>query len=150
MKIVIAGFGNPFVGDDAVGLKTIKILRSKKLPENVKLYYAGIDGFSFLDSVGEFDIAVIVDAVLFGKNAGEFFILPYEDINGKFNFRLSLHKESVLEIVGIAKALRVKTRFYIAGIQPKNIEFGSELSEEVSSKLEDFADRILEFVVSIK
>ena len=41
-KVLVAGIGNIFFGDDAFGCEVIKLLQSKDLPQNIKVVDFGI------------------------------------------------------------------------------------------------------------
>lgn len=144
MKILVAGFGNPFAGDDGAGVKVLELIKNRKLP--VDIYYGGTNGYDFIDIASRYDCVIIIDAVNFGGKPGSWFILPYESINEKYGFRFSLHHTSIIELIGIAKVFGSSTRFFIAGIEPKSIAFGEGLSKEVSLSLNAVASAIAQFL----
>lgn len=140
--ILIAGVGNPYRGDDGVGIEIIKILHEQTNP-NMVLFDAGTDGFSLLDQLALYPKALIVDAVFMGEKPGTVKIFtPKEAKLIIKNDALSTHGFGLAEILKLVDELALKTAIKIVGIEPENISFGEGLSQVVISKL----PKILELV----
>lgn len=78
-RILIAGIGNIFNGDDAFGVTVAQNLAERGLPENVNVVDFGIRGidltYALLDG---FDAAVLVDAVQQGGPPGTLYVIEPE------------------------------------------------------------------------
>ncbi|CAN5824530.1 hypothetical protein BH20ACI4_BH20ACI4_03710 [soil metagenome] len=62
--ILIACIGNIFLGDDGFGCEVAKVLQTRTLPENVKLFDYGIRGYDLAYSLLDgYDVTIFVDAV---------------------------------------------------------------------------------------
>jgi hydrogenase maturation protease len=71
MKILVAGIGNIFFGDDGFGVEVAARLTRVELPDQVKVVDYGIRGIHLAyDMLEGFDVVVLVDAVSRGDEAG--------------------------------------------------------------------------------
>jgi hydrogenase maturation protease len=75
-RILIAGIGNIFLGDDAFGVEVVRRLAERPLPEGVRVVDFGIRGldltYALLDGC---DTAILVDAAPRGYTPGTLFVL---------------------------------------------------------------------------
>lgn len=86
-RVLVAGIGNVFLGDDGFGVEVIGALRGRDLPDGVEVADYGIRGFDLASSLLETEVAILVDAVpRAGKSPGDVFLLeptlPEQDANG--------------------------------------------------------------------
>lgn len=78
-KILIAGIGNIFFGDDAFGVEVVRALANRKLPEGVVVKDFGIRGFDLACALVEnYDTYVLVDAISRGAPPGTLFVIEPE------------------------------------------------------------------------
>jgi hydrogenase maturation protease len=75
-RILIAGIGNMFLGDDGFGCEVARRLAARPMPEEVRVVDFGIRGldvaFALMDGP---DLAILVDAVPRGETPGTLFVL---------------------------------------------------------------------------
>jgi hydrogenase maturation protease len=75
-RILVAGSGNIFLGDDAFGVEVVRLLAGRPLPEGVRVVDFGIRGFdlacALLDGC---EGAVLVDALQRGQAPGTLCVL---------------------------------------------------------------------------
>ncbi|HET6862375.1 MAG TPA: hydrogenase maturation protease [Pyrinomonadaceae bacterium] len=70
-RVLVAGIGNIFMGDDAFGCEVIRRLAGFQFPENVRIFDFGIRGFDLAYALMEgYDLTILVDAVPRGEPAG--------------------------------------------------------------------------------
>jgi hydrogenase maturation protease len=70
-KILIAGIGNIFLGDDAFGVEVAQRLQKRSLPEGVQAVDFGIRGFDLAFALMDrWDAVILVDAMGRGGEAG--------------------------------------------------------------------------------
>lgn len=80
-----------------------------------------------------------------GKAAGEVILFDPEEVKVRVKSdTLSTHGFGLAEVIELMKSLDIKTELKIIGIQPKTIEYGEGLSEEVSSQKENIIGLIKE------
>src|SRR3972149_1788168 len=68
-SILIIGIGNPYRGDDAVGLRIAQDIK-KKSPDHVNVIEQSGDGISLMDSWKDSDAVILIDAVHSGAQPG--------------------------------------------------------------------------------
>ncbi|MGH7848434.1 MAG: hydrogenase maturation protease, partial [Candidatus Binatia bacterium] len=62
-KILVAGIGNIFLGDDGFGVEVARELAKRKLPESVRVVDFGIRGFDLAYALLDgYDLTILVDA----------------------------------------------------------------------------------------
>jgi hydrogenase maturation protease len=96
-RILIAGIGNIFLGDDAFGVEVAQKMALRALPQGVRVVDFGIRAldltYALLD---ECDIAIIVDAVPRGEAPGTLFVIEPEPISEDQNAAADLAAGSLL------------------------------------------------------
>lgn len=134
-KKIIIGVGNPFRRDDGIGIAVIEQLRLQKSTA-FDIYDGGTDGLALLDVVGQYSEAIIIDAVNMGADPGcvKVFV-PAEALIQIKNEALSTHGFGLAEMLKFCELLNIHTNIRIIGIQPKDIDFGEGLSDEVRAAI---------------
>lgn len=80
-RILVAGIGNIFLGDDAFGVEVAKCLASRQLPPNVKVTDFGIRGYDLAYALLDgYDTTILVDACPRGQPAGTLYVIE-PDLN---------------------------------------------------------------------
>ena len=70
-RILVAGIGNIFLGDDAFGVEVVKRLADVKLPPGVEVVDFGIKGLDLTYALlADYTAAILVDAIPRGQAAG--------------------------------------------------------------------------------
>ncbi len=76
MKVLIAGIGNVFFGDDGFGSAVARLLAGAPLPDGVVVRDFGIRGLDLAyELTSGYDVAILVDASARGCEPGELFVL---------------------------------------------------------------------------
>ncbi len=134
-KTLVIGVGNPFRGDDGIGSAIIKSLRAENSQDFV-LVDGGTDGLALLDQLAEYEKAIIIDAVQMLEAPGV--VKSFTPAEAKIKIKsdvLSTHGFGLAEMLKLADELNIKTKITIIGIQPKNIDFGEGLSDEIKTQI---------------
>jgi hydrogenase maturation protease len=78
-RVLVAGIGNVFLGDDGFGVEVVRRLSQRTLPEGVHVVDFGIRGldltYALLDG---YETAILVDATSRGQAAGTLYVLEPE------------------------------------------------------------------------
>ncbi len=78
-RILVAGIGNIFFGDDAFGVEVIAALRRSGLPESVRVVDFGIRAYDLAYAFGDgYEVVVFVDATPRGTDPGTIFLIEPE------------------------------------------------------------------------
>ena len=70
-RILVAGIGNIFLGDDGFGCEVVRRLAERELPENVEVRDFGIRGMDLAYALMDpYEAVVFVDAVPAARSQG--------------------------------------------------------------------------------
>jgi len=134
MKVVMS-IGNPIKSDDNIG----NIVLDRLDVKNINKIKAGVTPENFVSKLKDYDEIVILDALDFGGKIGEVRVFNPNEIK---DVLLSTHSIPI----GLLKKFLPNSKIKIIGIQPKNIEFGEELSEELESKIKEIVEKVTLFL----
>lgn len=143
---LILGVGNLLLRDEGVGVHIISALRDRELPDDVELWDGGTASFDLLDTLAGRRQVIIIDAVRTGSEAGTIFRFTPEDISTSREQFTSLHQVGLLESLNLAEHLLdcVPEEVIILGIEPKEIDWGLELSAEVEAAVPKVIELVIE------
>lgn len=144
LKVIVLGMGNLLLKDEGIGIHVAHALQRQPSPKNIQLEV--IDGATMPDipfCLEEVDKLIIVDSMLADDEPGAIYRFRPEDINLEDKTMTSLHQISLLENLQLMRLFGHKlTDIIIIGVQPKDTDWGTELSAELSEKM----PRIIEVV----
>jgi hydrogenase maturation protease len=149
MKILVAGIGNIFHGDDAFGVEVASLLAARTLPSEVEVVDFGIRAFDLACALDRYDVTVMVDAAETGGVPGTLrtIEIPGEASSGQQDggAPAGMHALNPTSVLQMAKQLGGNLgRILLVGCQPETL--GSEeegrmgLSATVAGTLQEAAD----------
>lgn len=141
MGIAVVGIGNILLKDEGVGCHVAHALEEVPLPD-VKVIDGGTSP-NVMQTIEDADKLIIVDAVRGGGMPGEVYRFQLDDITLERKSFLSLHDVSLVDSLLLTRRLYNIGKITIIGIEPKEIEWGLELSPEVREKLPQIVEIIL-------
>lgn len=141
MGITIVGIGNILLKDEGVGCHVAHALEDISLSD-VKVIDGGTSP-NVMQTIEDADKLIIVDAVRGGGLPGEVYRFQLDDITLEQKSFLSLHDISLVDSLLLMRRLYNIGEITIIGIEPKEIEWGLELSPEVREKLPQIVEIIL-------
>ena len=156
-RLLIAGIGNIFLGDDGFGVEVVKRLAGRELPEDVEVKDFGIRGMDLVYALqDDYDAVVFVDATPRGEEPGTVYLLEPE-IEEDGEAVLDTHGMDPVKVIKFARALGAKpTRTLVVGCEPQVVVSGEdyedmlmELSEPVRSAVEEAAKLVESLVEKI-
>jgi hydrogenase maturation protease len=159
-RILIAGIGNIFFGDDAFGVEVVRRLAQRHLPEGVRVVDFGIRGldltYALLDG---HDAVILVDALPRGGEPGTLYVLEPDGTDDEqmsetagpmIDFH-SLHPAAVLRLI---RSLGGNVeRVLVLGCEPtpmEDDEMRGELSEPVSRAVDEAVALVESLVAEIR
>lgn len=75
-RVLVAGVGNVFLGDDGFGVSVVDRLSRREVPEGVRVADFGIRGVHLAyELLNGYDAVVLVDAVPRGEEAGALYVI---------------------------------------------------------------------------
>lgn len=142
-RILVIGIGNPYRGDDTVGLRVAQDIR-KEAPDRVNVIEQGGDGAALMESWKNVDTVILIDAVYSGAKPAtiHLFDIHTQTIPTKF-FHYSTHAFGIAEAIGLARALnQLPPHIIVYGIEGKCFEAGIGLSPEVEKAAQEVVTRV--------
>jgi hydrogenase maturation protease len=104
-RILVAGIGNIFLGDDAFGVEVVHQLAGRSLPEGVCVADFGIRGFDLACALLDgYDSAVLVDAVRRGGPPGTLYVLAIDHVQAD-DALVEMHRLDPRAVFGLVKAM---------------------------------------------
>jgi len=138
-NIGIIALGNPFKKDDGIGILLLEKLQKEKFffPLDIDFIDCGTIGMNLIAVISQYDNVIVIDAVDFDKKPGYYKLFKLEDAQINDNEEaISIHNPDILKILKFSKKINKKPKkIFIFGVQPKNIEFGDNISEELKNSL---------------
>jgi len=147
LNLVVIGLGNPLMKDEGIGVHLVKLLRNRverrKIP-SVQFLDLGTSGFNVLHAIAYKRKVVFVDCAFMGRVPGTLRIFTPDDICSKKDLKLfSLHEGDLLRVLALSRQLgEYPAEVIIFGIEPKEVLPGNELTDVLSSKLDEYVNNI--------
>lgn len=175
IKTVILGIGNILLGDEGIGVHTIKRLQKEKLPPEVILIDGSTAGFRLFSIFEAYRNSrfIIIDAVKTGdtstgtssnkkeKNTssnGNLFVIPLDDFyntgGSEYPGRdfISFHQTSLVDVLNLFYlAYRIKISGYLIGIDisgsmDDNLTFSMKLTGRIKQKIPKIIDLVKKYI----
>jgi hydrogenase maturation protease len=148
-RVLVAGIGNVFLGDDAFGVAVARLLLGRPIPAGIEVADFGIRGMDLAFALGGYDAAVLVDAVPRGLPPGSLCLIEPDREPGELDPADS-HQMNPLAVLGLAARLGpLPPRLLIVGCEPQRLageadSMSMEMSPAVAQAVERAADLVLE------
>jgi hydrogenase maturation protease len=142
-RIVVIGVGNLLLKDEGIGIHVVQALQEIDLPPDVRL----IDGGTSPDLIAYTragDKLIIIDAARAGGEPGMIYRFKPQDLAEERASLASAHELGVvqnLKLISLAGNEPGET--IIIGIEPKEIDFGTELTPELRQKVPQIVKVVL-------
>jgi hydrogenase maturation protease len=151
MKLLIAGIGNIFLGDDAFGVEVVRRLAARNLPGGVRIVDFGIRSYDLAYALmDDWDLVILVDAVPRGGPPGTLYVIEpaVQDVQPD----VDAHAMNPVAVLQMATALGGRLpRMLLVGCEPSRVEASVEgefgLSEPVEAAVPE-AIRTIEDIVA--
>jgi len=149
-RILVAGVGNIFRGDDGFGPAVVRRLEQAPLPEDVTLRDFGIRGIHLAyELVDGYDLLVLVDAVDRQAVPGSLFVIE-PDLSGAgeaAGSMLDAHDLAPQAVLSLVPVLGGRLgRVLVVGCQPESVADGMGLSAPVAACLGQAAELVRRLV----
>lgn len=148
--IMVMGVGNVLLSDEGLGVHFLKELEKEDLPENVELLEGGTAGMELAHLIKETDFLIIIDALNANVQPGALFRFRPGDIKViPDTFEVSFHQVGIIEVLTTANLLGDAPQTIIYGVQPKNLDWGLDMSEEIKAALPRVKEHVLKEITNI-
>jgi len=153
-KLLVAGIGNIFLGDDAFGVEVVKRLARRPLPEGVSVVDFGIRGYDLAYALmDDWDLAILVDALPRGGEAGTLYTIePELPQDGDRSPAFDPHTMNPVAVLQLVSALGGRMgRMLVIGCEPATVEPDPEgkigLSAPVGAAVDEVVRVIEELII---
>lgn len=149
-RILVAGIGNIFKGDDAFGVEVISRLRERTIPEWVCVQDFGIRGFDLAYALMEpWHVAILVDATARGGEPGTLYLIEHID-GGSTAASVEPHAMDPVQAIELVKALGgTPPPTIVVGCEPQDVggeEGAMGLTPVVESALDAAVEKVLQLI----
>jgi hydrogenase maturation protease len=142
-RVVVIGVGNLLMRDEGIGIHIIQALQEMDLPADVRL----IDGGTSPDLIAYTragDKMIIIDAARAGGEPGAVYRFLPADLADERAALASAHEMGVVENLRLMSLTGNEPReTVIIGVEPREIGWGTELSEGLRRKVPDIIRVVL-------
>ena len=152
-RILVAGIGNIFLGDDGFGCEVVRRLAEHELPEGVEVRDFGIRGMDLAYALMDpYDAVVFVDAVPRGEEPGTVYLIEAE-VPNEGEVALDTHGMDPVSVIRLARVLGAEVpRTLVVGCEPKLVLSGEDYDDmlmELSEPVQRAVDEAVKLVESI-
>lgn len=155
LRVLVAGIGNIFLGDDAFGSEVARRLLSLPYPPGVEVIDFGIRGLDLMYALNDgYTAAILIDAVPRGESPGTLFLLEpqidTDDTEG--SPMLEPHAMDPLKVLRAARSMGALPReLFIVGCEPSPLppDEEDEMQMEMTSPVRAAVDEAVSMVQQI-
>jgi hydrogenase maturation protease len=145
VKILVAGVGNVFLGDDGFGVEVARRLGRIPLPDGVVVGDFGIRGVHLAYELSAYDTTILVDAAPRGEEPGTLYALELEE--GEPQTVVDAHGMTPDVVLGLVGAVGGEMRrVLLVGCEPADVAPGMELSPPVAAAIEPAVRLVRELI----
>jgi hydrogenase maturation protease len=153
-KVLVAGIGNIFLGDDAFGVEVAQRLAGRPLPEGVKVVDFGIRSYDLAYALmDDWDLVILVDALPGEGKPGTLYVMePDLPADDETPASLDAHTMNPVTVLQMVSALGGKVgRTLVVGCEPARVEPDEsgemDLSAPVKAAVDEAARMVEELIV---
>ena len=143
-RILVAGIGNIFLGDDAFGVEVVRRLADRKIPDSVRVTDFGIRGFDLAYALQDgYETTILVDACPHGEPAGTLYVIEpeLEAPSDEEPQQVEAHAMNPESVLRMARAMNIQVKnLLLVGCEPETLggeEGQMGLSATVEASIED-------------
>ena len=131
-RVLVAGIGNVFLGDDGFGVAVAGALAESEWPDGVHVEDFGIRGMDLAYALAAYDVAILVDAVPRGGAPGTLYVI--EPALDERDAGFDAHGMDPVSVLALARTLGGPLpRVLVVGCEPETRMTGEE--DEVVAEL---------------
>jgi len=153
MRVLVAGIGNIFLGDDRFGVEVVRRLRDRPLGDGVEVVDYGIRGLHLAYALtdGRYDAAILVDAVPRAGEPGTLYVLE-PDLGADPGEGLVADTHTLTPDAVLAWIRRIGAplgRVFVVGCEPASVRESMELSAPVAASIDSAIATIRDLVAKL-
>ena len=125
-RILIAGVGNIFLGDDAFGVEVVRELSARAWPDDVRVIDFGIRGYDLAFALTDgYEAAILVDAVARGEPPGTTYLMEIDgaEVAKLEPENINAHGLNPMAVLQMAHSLGgIGGKLFLVGCEPATLE----------------------------
>ena len=152
-RMLVAGVGNIFLGDDGFGVAVANRLAGADLPSWVQVAVFGISGMHLAyDLADGYETAILVDTAQRGEAPGTLTVIeagrPAEPAGAFAQTRMfDAHGMQPDVVLGVLDMLGASSaRVLVVGCEPASLDYGMELSEPVAKAVDAAVQIVMDLI----
>lgn len=145
--MVILGVGNELLRDEGIGVHVARKMAGMAFPFPVEVIEAGNvpDCWQGNEPIGRL---VVIDAAFGGGEPGAVYRFSPEEVDLEPRLPTSMHQLSFMESLKLSEIVGCKPEgVVIIGVEPKEVSWGMELSEELRRGVSGIVDIVWEEII---
>ena len=151
-RILVAGIGNIFLGDDGFGVEVARRLAQRPQPEGVCVADFGIRGLDLAYALlEEREVVVFVDIATRGEPPGTLYLIEPEVDPDCFG--IEAHGMDPVKVLALARSMGAPpTRTYLVACEPERVvdaDSGDEMAMELSAPVRNAVPEAARMVESL-
>lgn len=148
-SIMVLGVGNLILKDEGFGIHVVQELERRReelgIPDTIELFDGGTLGMDLVYYIGNKDKVIIVDIINAGSRPGDIYKFRPSEINEPPFKKVSFHQVTLFDVLRMADQMECTPKdVVIIAVQPKEVNWGEELSEEVAKAIPRVIELVLE------
>ena len=152
-RVLVAGIGNIFLGDDAFGVEVARRLSTRQLPETVRVTDFGIRGYDLAYALLDgYDTTILVDACPRGDAPGTLYVIEPDLTNlgdqEEQQAAVEAHSMNPLNVLRLASSMGPLKRVLLVGCEPATLG-PDEGQMGLSAPIEAVIDEAVKLVESL-
>ena len=153
-RILVAGIGNIFLGDDGFGVEVVRRLATRRLPASVRVADFGIRGFDLAYALQDgYETTILVDACPHGEAPGTLYVIE-PDLKSADNTEtlpavVEGHSMNPMNVIRMARAMNIEVKnVLLVGCEPETLG-GEEGQMGLSAPIEGAVEAAVELVEAL-
>jgi hydrogenase maturation protease len=151
-RILIAGIGNIFLGDDGFGVEVVQRLGQCHLPAEVRVVDFGIRGFDLTYALQDgYETTILVDACPHGEKPGTVYVIEpsLDAVDNQEQSMVDAHSMNPMNVIRLARAMNAPIkRLLLVGCEPETLG-GEEGAMGLSASVEAAVDVAVKQISSL-
>ncbi|MBS4026349.1 MAG: HyaD/HybD family hydrogenase maturation endopeptidase [Clostridia bacterium] len=148
-QVLVLGVGNILLQDEGFGVHVVKEMALGNWPKQVEFIDGGTAGMEMIYLFEGVSRLIIIDSLDANTEPGSIFKFKPGDIaNLPRGIGASFHDVGLLEVLHVARTLDCLPETVIFGIQPKTVDWGMELTPELSKIKAKVIELVAQEIVS--
>ena len=149
-KVIVMGVGNELLKDEGVGVHVARELAERQFTFPVEILEAGTvpDCWMGDESIEKL---VVIDAVYGGGAPGAIYRFSPEEVEFESDLMTSVHQLGIGANLRLSELTGTRPKeIVIIGVEPKVVEWGLELSQELQSRVSDVVNAVLKEITPFR